>query len=188
MSRAIEESGTHITLGHAADILGRRRQEIDILVRREKLVTTVGKRGKGGQLWVDLSELPDLEAAAELFDLKIPPKAIREMFSRRSKDALRITVVYRKGDMHVLEDPSAEKLSEIANAGATIKTVDFPSLRRFVAERLDRAEQPVPRGRPKMDRESLRAGLEATAQLGEDEISDEAVSELIGLRRSSAQP
>ena len=76
-------------------------------MRREKLVKSVGKRGKGGQLWLDVGELPDLEAAAELFDLKIPPKAIREMFSRRSKDAPRITVVYQKGAIHVLEDPSA---------------------------------------------------------------------------------
>ena len=107
MSKATKPRETYITLGYAADILGRRRQEIDILVRREKVVDAVGKRGKGGQLRVDLGELPDLEAAAELFDLKIPPKAIREVFSRRSKDALRITVVYRKGDMQVLEDPSS---------------------------------------------------------------------------------
>jgi len=187
MSKATKPRETYITLGYAADILGRRRQEIDILVRREKVVDAVGKRGKGGQLRVDLGELPDLEAAAELFDLKIPPKAIREVFSRRSKDALRITVVYRKGDMQVLEDPSAEQLSEIANAGATVKTVDFPSLRRFVAERLDQSERPAPRGRPKLDLESLRANLKATAQLGDDDASEEAVSELIGVRRASAQ-
>ncbi len=182
MRKATERPEQYVTLKHAAEILGRKRDEIDLLVRREKLVMPIGKRGKGGQLCVETRELPTLEAAAELFELKVPTKSIRDVFQQIGQDAHSVTVVYRKGAVEILHDPTPETLSHIASAGATVKTMNFASMRESINDRIEKIAAPARRGRPKLDREFMRERLKATMELGEEDASADSIAELIGPR------
>jgi hypothetical protein len=169
-----------VTIKHASEILGRNRDEIDNLVRREKIVSAAGKRGKGGQLSVATGDLASLEAAAELAELKIPMPSIRIMIRRMEDLSVRVAMVYRRGATQVIPFPSPETLVRIATGGATVKVIDIASLRRSIESRLGFTVAPPTRGRPKFDIKRVREQLEASAELGDDDATPDQIAELMG--------
>jgi hypothetical protein len=169
-----------VTLKHAADILGRNRDEIDALVRRENIVSAVGKRGKGGQLSIATGDLANLEAAAELAELKIPMPSIRIMIRRMDELSVRVAMVYRRGTTQVIPFPSPETIVRIATHGATVKVIDIASLRRSIESRLGFTVTPPTRGRPKFDIKRVLEQLEASAELGDDDATPDEIAELTG--------
>jgi hypothetical protein len=181
-----------VTVRHAAEILGRPREQIDGLVREAKVVSIEGKGGKGGQYRVRVADLWLLDAAAELIELKVPRSSVREMLVQLTEygravgagevAAGEVALVYGPQRQTVVPHPDAKMLFQIAHEGAVVvKVIDTAKVRKSLAERARAQEEPAPRGRPKLNREWMREQLKKTAALGGDESAEE-LAEMLGDR------
>ncbi len=180
-----------VTVRHAAEILGRPREQIDGLVREAKVVGIEGKGGKGGQYRVRVADLWLLDAAAELIELKVPRSSVREMLVQLTEygravgagevPAGEVALVYGPQRQTVVPHPDAKMLLQIAHEGAVVKVIDTAKVRKSLAERARAQEAPTPRGRPKLNREWMREQLASTAVLGGDEPAED-IADMLGDR------
>jgi len=164
-----------IPLEAAASAIGAPKELVDRLVRKQLVLgEPLGKRGKGGRLQVHSEDLVYLWAAVRLAELHVPPRAIRSYVVQLRALPDRAVVIHEPGGGSVKRwsgfDPELQASLE---RGATVEIVDTDAIRRKIEPKLVSALiTGRARGRPKVDIQWLREGLDASDELGSDETTE----------------
>jgi hypothetical protein len=165
-----------ISIAEAAVLLGLKQRALEKLLREDDICRLHGTRGKGGQLRIDTRDLPLVEAAYKLIDLRVPRPAVRDLscqaanMLRKSPDT-DILLSYQKKANEAILAPDAAAMKRIIEDGVAAVIIDS---RRYLelAKQRQKLGAPRRRGRPRVDSAYIERKLDASAALGDDTLDD----------------
>ncbi len=144
-----------ISIRYAAAILERPLEQIEALVRRSNVVPLYGSRGRGGTLRMARTDLPMLDVAAMLDDVRVPraelATIVRDLARRTDVHDARAAVVVRPYGRHAIVDATAD-LGELIGDGAIVVFVHVAAIAAMLTARAQTVVEPLARGRARGNR------------------------------------
>jgi hypothetical protein len=147
-----------VSIRYAAAILDRPREQIEALVRRSNVVPLYGSRGRGGTLRIARADLPMLDVAAMLDDVRVPrtelATIVRDLAGRTDLHGARAAIVVRPYGRHLFAEATSD-VRELIGEGAIVAFADVATITATLAARARTLVEPLARGRARGTRDAF---------------------------------